>query len=395
MGVCRSRSAEGAQRGQSLVLVVVSMTMLLGMAALVIDVGAGWYAKRQIQATVDAAALAAAQELPSSAAAISRAHEYITKNPVRGVESMQDTIVTKCLTTTPGCNPVNAVSVRATAKTQTGFARIFGIDTMTVGARATACQPCGAKPLDIVLVLDRTLSMEEGGSPNKLQNAKTGIMTFLNFLDAGTARVGLTVLPPSNTVANRCSPANTNWYDSAASVYNVVPLSTDFKVNGVINNASNLVSTVNCQQPGGFTHYSLAIQAAQAELNARGRADVQDVIVFLTDGAANTGPHYFAPTHQERKRPCYSGVTSAAAAKATGTWIYSIGYSIGSDQCREDRYGSLESPAITPDQALSQIATTPGHYFVRPDAGQLNTIFTQIAADMSTGSSRLVEEGWG
>ncbi len=43
---------------------------------------------------------------------------------------------------------------------------------MTVGAKATACQPCGAKPLDIMIVLDRTGSMSEGGTPNKLVNAR-------------------------------------------------------------------------------------------------------------------------------------------------------------------------------------------------------------------------------
>jgi Flp pilus assembly protein TadG len=383
------------QRGQSLVLVVISMTVLLGMAALVLDLGLGWYAKRQLQASVDAAALAGAQELPSNANAVSRAHEYILKNPTRGVTDVQDTTTTKCLTTAPGCAPVNALTVKASAKADTAFARIFGINSMTVGAKATACQPCGAKPLDIMIVLDRTGSMSEG-SPTKMVGAKAGIMTFLNFLDAGTAKVGLAVLPPATSVANKCVTGADANYDSASSKYVIVPLSTDFKVNGVINPSSNLVTTLNCQNPGGVTHYSLAIQAAQAELNTSGRAGVQKIIVFLTDGAANTGPHFFSSGNIERLRPCQSGVNSAAAAKQAGTWVYTIGYSIGSDQCEQDRKsGILETPAITPDQALSAMASSPANYYVRPDTGQLNTIFTQVAADISAGSSRLVDDEWG
>jgi len=117
--------------------------------------------------------------------------------------------------------------------------------------------------------------------------------------------------------------------------------------------------------------------------------------VFLTDGAANTGPHFFSPGNIELTRPCQSGVNSAAAAKQAGTWVYTIGYSIGGDICQKDRQNGAESPAITPDQALAAMASSPSNYYVRPDTGQLNTIFTQIAADISTGSSRLVDDQWG
>jgi hypothetical protein len=380
------------QRGQSLVLVVISLTVLLGMGALVLDLGLGWYAKRQLQASVDAAALAGAQELPSSANAVARAHEYILKNPTRGVQGVQDTTITKCIVSAPGCAPVNAVQVSAKGNADTAFARVFGINSMNIGAKATACQPCGAKPLDIMIVFDRTGSM--GMGTGKIENARAGVMTFLNFLDAGTALVGLTVLPPSDTLANRCSnpSTSTNWYDLPSSKYTIVPLSSDFKVNGVINNSSYLVQTLNCQTPNGSTHYSLAIQAAQAELNLHGRPKAQDIIIFLTDGAANTGPSYLSGA--ERTQPCHSGVTSAAAAKAAGTWVYTIGYSIGGDACQADRQAGAESPAITPDAALRAMASNAGNYFVRPDAGQLNTIFTAIAADISQGASRLVDDGW-
>ena len=131
-------------------------------------------------------------------------------------------------------------------------------------------------------------------------------------------------------------------------------------MNGAINAGSNLIQTINCQSRGGTTHYSLAIQAAQAELAAHGRAGVQKVIVFLTDGAANTGPHFCSSAGNiERTRPCQSGVNSAGAAKQAGTWVYTIGYSIGGDDCLADRQSGPESPAITPDQALSSDGLDP------------------------------------
>ena len=54
------------QRGQSMVLTVVFMVVLLGFAALVIDVGSWYRAHRSAQATADASALAGAQVLPDT-----------------------------------------------------------------------------------------------------------------------------------------------------------------------------------------------------------------------------------------------------------------------------------------------------------------------------------------
>jgi Flp pilus assembly protein TadG len=70
-----------SERGQAFVLAAVAMVMLLGMAALVLDVGNWFRDKRRLQGTVDAAALAGAQQLPDdSAGAQSQALTYANKN---------------------------------------------------------------------------------------------------------------------------------------------------------------------------------------------------------------------------------------------------------------------------------------------------------------------------
>ena len=58
-------SPRNDERGQVLVLTVLALTVLLGMTALVLDVG-GWFrTQRRLQGTADAAALAGAQALPA------------------------------------------------------------------------------------------------------------------------------------------------------------------------------------------------------------------------------------------------------------------------------------------------------------------------------------------
>ena len=72
----RSRS----ERGQAFALMIIALIALLGTAALVMDVGFAWYAKRQVQASADAAALAGAQQLPDVSSATTIAQDYATKN---------------------------------------------------------------------------------------------------------------------------------------------------------------------------------------------------------------------------------------------------------------------------------------------------------------------------
>src|SRR6266536_4587256 len=54
------------ERGQAFVITAFSMAVLIGMGALVLDVGSWFRTKRRLQSTSDAAALAGAQSLPSN-----------------------------------------------------------------------------------------------------------------------------------------------------------------------------------------------------------------------------------------------------------------------------------------------------------------------------------------
>jgi hypothetical protein len=401
-----SRESVGAKResGQVLVFVAIMLAAVIGLSAFVIDLGYAYYAQRSLQASADASALAGAQQLPDPAAAVATAKQYGTaagaKNASGKLTNVSEVISTRCLVSVPGCTPVNAVSVQETGHVSTFFVRFFGINTLDVHVRSTACSPCGVKPLDIMLVLDRTGSMcqdSSGGSDPScfdLKNAKTGIKTFLNFFDASIDWIGLAVLPPGDTWANKCGAPSTANYNSMSSPYVLAPLSHDYKnSNGTLNTSSNLVSTVNCVQGGGTTAYANAIDAAQAELAKDGRPTVPDVIVLLSDGAANTGPTYYPSNSPYRTQPCHQGVNSAGVAKGKGTIVYTIGYALGDDTGGCKSYtGTAEAPAITVYQAMTNMASAPGNFYNQPTPGQLNTIYTQVASDLSHGSSALIND---
>jgi len=117
--------------GQATVLTILFLTALLGMAAAVLDVGAWFHAKRQLQAEVDASALAGAQALPDDTGQASAlAVGYANKNG-GGISSnnvtFSTTVVTNDTISVTGSKPVPGI-----------FSRVFGIGSVTVGASAKA-----------------------------------------------------------------------------------------------------------------------------------------------------------------------------------------------------------------------------------------------------------------
>jgi hypothetical protein len=408
-GSRRTNDLAAAETGQVIPLLAVSLVVLLAFLGLVIDIGKAYYVQRSLQSAADAAALAGAADLPSTSAALATARAYGSGARMRNDQSRIDapvteTITAKCLTSIRGCAPHNAVVVDEVAKVDTAFLRVLGLGQATIDVRATACSPCGARPLDIMLVLDRTGSMcvdhwgkdQHPGCPD-LANAKTGMETFLGLLDPTIDRVGLAVLPPAAKLASKCAdPASANNYNYnlATSQYVLVPLSADYSTGTGLNTRSDLISTLRCVNAVGSTSYATAIDKAQAELAANGRPNVTKVIVFFSDGAANTGPSSYPKTDPYRKQPCHQGVTSAGLAKGAKTIVYSIGYDLdalngGANACTADT-GAAEAPSITAYQALQQIASGADSFYNQPSAGQLSTLFEQVAADIGRGAARLV-----
>jgi len=413
------------ETGQVFFLMAVAMVVLIGIVGFAVDVGHAYLVQRQLQSGVDAAALAGAQELPDGTAVTAAANAYSAsptkKNALTSNDNATTTVTLKCVTSVVGCsqafNTHNAVQVAGTSDVRTYFARVLGINSLTVHATATACSPCSAKPLDIMVVLDRTGSMCDvttGGKCRDLTNAVNGIKTFLGFMDPTLDEVGLAVFPPALD-NNLCgTPSNGNGgkrygYDAfwpppaggvfkPGGVYAIASPNFDYltqtSTGWQLNNSSNLLSKLNCVTAAGTTSYSNAIDEAQQELDAHGRGNVQDVMIILTDGAANTTPKYlpgYLNNAYDKLRPCGSGIKAANRVKGTGTIVYAIGYDVDADS----NGGQCGAEGFNASWALQQMATVDTsdgkpNYYNQPDPGQLNTIFTRIAADISRPSSRLI-----
>jgi len=117
------------ERGQAIVLMTLSLVVILGMAALVLDVGNWFHTKRRLQGTADAAALAGAQQLPDDpSGAQTMAMSYANQNG-GDVASANITVSSTVL-------PNDTISVRA-RKTDPGFfSGVLGIASADIDAHA-------------------------------------------------------------------------------------------------------------------------------------------------------------------------------------------------------------------------------------------------------------------
>ena len=167
---------------------------------------------------------------------------------------------------------------------------------------------------------------------------------------------------------------------------------------GAINQASTLVSTINCVKGGGGTAYATAIDKARTELETNGRSNAWKVIILLTDGAANTAPSYYSTNSPYKTQPCHQGINSAQIAKNEKFLVYAIGYDLnataaGANICENANTGNPESPSITTQSHAAAVGRS-GHRSttirVPPTCAG---VFTRISADIAAGTSRLFDDG--
>jgi Flp pilus assembly protein TadG len=151
------RQLRRCERGQALVLMVLFLTALVGLATLVVDLGSWFRSQRQLQSAADAAALAGAQALPNSPGEASAlAQQYATRN-ASDLSSAEYSIGSDLASS-------DRITVHVTRNTPGFFAKVFGIDSVHVGATAIAQAKMMAKARHVAPITVRDTHPMLGGS---------------------------------------------------------------------------------------------------------------------------------------------------------------------------------------------------------------------------------------
>ena len=167
------------ESGQILPWLVLLMTMIFfGMAGLVVDAGRAVVAYQKLQSATDAAALAAAQMMPtatSQQAVIDMANSYSAvqgdansnQGIMPGAKMVSGYPKLECLNTVtswgvlcPSAINANAIQISETVSVPSYFAELIGVPSITVTTTSTAAMRGAPRtPYSVAILIDTTGSM--------------------------------------------------------------------------------------------------------------------------------------------------------------------------------------------------------------------------------------------
>jgi len=337
------------QKGQSVILVMITASTMMALAAASVETGHVYYAYEQLVASTNSAALAGAEAMPNTTQASTNVTTYsaqsngmnatpmlknVTATPAfLCLSTVSNSLNVACQTASGGTGGYNAMSVTQTATIPLWFGGLFGMKQMNVSYTAKAAMAGGQNsPWNIAVVLDATPSMgyQDNGmqcNGTQLSCAKEGIQALLSDLypcglgqtctNAGATpfdSVSLFVFPAvtSGTVYKdyTCSagsptpvaytfpnpPSNTTL--PSADTYQVVTWANDYMTSDAassLNTSSHMVIAAGGGGCSGlstryeWTYYPQIIYAAQAALQTEqtNNPNSQNAMIILGDGDLN------------------------------------------------------------------------------------------------------------
>ncbi len=180
--VQRRRRARRDERGAILVVAALMMTSLLAMSAIAVDVTNARQEQRQAQGSADAAALAAAQDLPDPNAVVETAKQYAADNFGTPASAWSGCTDDDHLAELPDAGASNScisideafsrVRVRIpNYDVPTYFAKVIGVETVPVSGSATA----EAKLTRDDRIIPATVAASTGSGWNCIENGGANV----------------------------------------------------------------------------------------------------------------------------------------------------------------------------------------------------------------------------
>lgn len=251
--------------------------------------------------------------------------------------------------------------------------------TMEAYAKNTVTTTTKTEPLDIVLVLDVSGSMNDpfSDSSNRLSALKNSVRSFIDSVQKNAAesdvnhRIGIVKFASDkkNTVGNETYFGNRNYSQ-------IVKELTD------ASNAPELESAVNGLRHGGATRADFGMEKAEEALKD-GREEAKKVVIMFTDGSTTSSNGFEMQVADD-------AIKRARDLKNRGVAVYTIGIFEGADpsdtEAPTNAYMNGVSSNYPEAEGYINLGTrvVGDYYFAASDAASLNQVFQKISEEISS-----------
>ena len=273
-----------------------------------------------------------------------------------------------------------------------------------------------AQPLDIVLVLDASGSMDDpmgkSDSTKRIDALKAAANSFIDEIAKQNASISDPAQQHQVSLVKFAGKKNdqvgNDTYRDGGYTYNYSQIMKNL-TSCVGSSADDLKSTVNAIKPAGSTQADYGLQLAAGETS--GRENAKKIVVFFTDGS---------PTSSNGFKDGVAGdaIAAAKSMKDAGATIYSVGIFSGanpsadptaSGTSKENKFMHAVSSNYPTASYTNQgfifdnwvwdfgpRATDSDFYKAASNAADLKTLFDEISQEItsSTGHPTEVQQGY-
>lgn len=275
-----------------------------------------------------------------------------------------------------------------------------------------------AQPLDIVLVLDASGSMDgsmgNGDRTKRIDALKDAVNSFIDEIAKQNESISdsaqqhqVSLVKFAGKKSNQVG--NNTYYDEDGHKHNYSQVMKNL-TSCVGSSADDLKSTVNTIKPTGATRADNGLQLAAGQTS--GREDAKKIVVFFTDGSPTSSSGFESDVAS-------SAVDAAKSMKDAGATIYSVGIFSGANPSadpanngtsREDKFMHAVSSNYPTASYTNQgwwlspnwvwnfgaRATNSDFYKAASNAADLKTLFDEISQEItsSTGLPTEVQQGY-
>jgi Mg-chelatase subunit ChlD len=244
----------------AVVITALMLTFVIPIVGLTIDAGVLYVIKAKLQAASDAAALAAARSLSvgmtlaeQEGTARARATAFFHANYPDGMMESKNKHINVAVAESGFRR--RTVTVDADVEAPVYFMRVLGFSSTVVRASGQASR----RDVNLMLVLDRSGSMDSSGSCEPMKAAATG---FVDLFANGRDRLGMITFGTSH--------------------FKAYPATFNFKSNSP--SLTDVIANITCT---GGTSSAMALSEAQAAIAALAEPGALNLILFFTDGLPN------------------------------------------------------------------------------------------------------------